>query len=166
MRWSHNRIPSLAFTIATLVASPLSTFSQGVVTQKQISLDMAQSIAQAAVDSCRAQNYHIVAIVLDPNGMIKVMLRDEGPGPNIIELARRKAFTALSHRRNSSEQAKIWETQKIPNIGPDQAALGGGVPIKAGNDMIGALGVGGAPGDTNDEACALAAVTKYADKLK
>jgi uncharacterized protein GlcG (DUF336 family) len=45
-------------------------------------------------------------------------------------------------------------------------ALGGGVPIKAGNEVIGAIGVSGAPGGEKDEACANAGIQKVADKLK
>jgi len=163
---NYHRFFGLTFIIFSLVASPLTVLSQEVVTQKEISLDLAQAIAQAALDGCRAQNFHTVVIVIDTSGAIKVMLRDDKTGPHLTDITRRKAFTALAFKGNSSDQVKIWENQKFPNIGPDRIPLPGGVAIKAGNDVIGAIGVGGAPGGEKDEACALAAVAKYADKLK
>jgi uncharacterized protein GlcG (DUF336 family) len=155
-----------AAAILSLTASPLSLFSQEVILQKAISLDLAQAIAQAALDNCRSHNYHPAIVVIDASGAVKVLLRDDGSGPQNADTARRKAFTALAFKGNSSDQVKIWETQKIPNIGPDRVALAGGVAIKSGNDVIGAIGIGGAPGSEKDEACALAGVAKYADKLK
>jgi uncharacterized protein GlcG (DUF336 family) len=155
-----------AVAIAALAASPLTVLSQEVIMQKAISLDLAHAIAQAALDDCRSHNYHPAIVVIDASGAIKVLLRDDGSGPQNADTARRKAFTALAFKGNSSDQVKIWETQKIPNIGPDRVALAGGVAIKTGNDVIGAIGIGGAPGSEKDEACAMAGVAKYANKLK
>lgn len=166
MSRNHRHFFVLALTIVVLVASPVTILSQEVITQKALSLDLAQAIAKAALDSCRAQNYHIVVIVMDASGAIKVLMRDDGTSPQNIDTTRRKAFTALAFRGTSGEQTKVWENQKIPNIGPDRVALAGGVAIKVGNEVIGAIGVGGAPGSEKDEACALAGVAKYADKLK
>ena len=49
---------------------------------------------------------------------------------------------------------------------PGFLLLGGGLPVKAGNDVIGAVGVGGAPGGHLDEQCAVAALDKVKDLLK
>ena len=155
-----------AVAIAVFAASPLTVLPQEVIMQKAISLDLAHAIAQAALDDCRSHNYHPAIVVIDASGAIKVLLRDDGSGPQNADTARRKAFTALAFKGNSSDQVKIWETQKIPNIGPDRVALAGGVAIKSGNDVIGAIGIGGAPGSEKDESCALAGIAKYANKLK
>jgi uncharacterized protein GlcG (DUF336 family) len=155
-----------AVVMAALAGSPLNLLSQEVILQKAISLDLAHAIAQAALDDCRSHNYHPAIVVIDASGAIKVLLRDDGSGPQNTDTARRKAFTALAFKGNSSDQVKIWETQKIPNIGPDRVALAGGVAIKSGNEVIGAIGIGGATSSEKDEACALAGVAKYAAKLK
>jgi uncharacterized protein GlcG (DUF336 family) len=155
-----------AAAMASLAVTPLNLHSQEVIMQKAISLDLAHAIAQAALDNCRSHNYHPAIVVIDASGALKVVLRDDGSGPQNTDTARRKAFTALAFKGNSSDQVKIWETQKIPNIGPDRVALAGGVAIKAGNEVIGAIGIGGATSSERDEACALAGVAKYADKLK
>jgi uncharacterized protein GlcG (DUF336 family) len=166
MPYRLKRFCTCALAIATLSASPLALLSQEVIMQKAISLDLAHAIAQAALDDCRSHNYHPAIVVIDASGAIKVVLRDDGSGPQNTDTARRKAFTALAFKGNSSDQVKIWETQKIPNIGPDRVALAGGVAIKSGNDVIGAIGIGGATSSERDEACAIAGVAKYAAKLK
>lgn len=155
-----------AAVAAIFAASPITLSSQEVIMQKAMSFDLAHGIALAALDNCRSHNYHTAIVVIDAAGVVKVLLRDDGSGPQNADTARRKAFTALAFKGNSSDQVKIWETQKIPNIGPGRVALAGGVAIKAGNDVIGAIGIAGAMGSDNDEACAQAGVAKYADKLK
>ena len=163
----RTRFVLLAAVFAMLMgAVPLTMFSQEILTTKVMSLDLAHGIAMAALQDCRSHGYHVVVIVMDTNANIRVMLRDDGTGPRTVDTTRRKAYTALTFRGTSREQAKIWETQKNPNITAEMVALAGGVAIKAGEDLLGAIGVSGAPGSDKDEPCALAGVAKYADKLK
>jgi uncharacterized protein GlcG (DUF336 family) len=164
---SRTRFVLLAAVFALVFgAIPLTMFSQEILTTKVMSLDLAHGIAMAALQDCRSHGYHVVVIVMDTNANIRVMLRDDGTGPRTVDTTRRKAYTALTFRGTSREQAKQWETQKNPNITADMVALAGGVAIKAGDDLLGAIGVSGAPGSDKDEPCALAGVAKYADKLK
>ena len=163
----RTRFVLLAAVFAMLMgAMPLTIFSQEILTTKVMSLDLAHGIAMAALQDCRSHGYHVVVIVMDTNANIRVMLRDDGTGPRTVDTTRRKAYTALTFRGTSREQAKLWETQKNPNITAEMVALAGGVAIKAGDDLLGAIGVSGAPGSDKDEPCALAGVAKYADKLK
>ena len=91
----------------------------------------------------------------------------DGAAPHNLELARRKAYTARTFGRTSLEWAQRTETQ-VPGQRQltDVIPLQGGVPIKAGTETIGAIGVSGAPGGDKDEACADAGIAKVADKLK
>jgi uncharacterized protein GlcG (DUF336 family) len=163
----RTRFVLMAAVVAMLMAAtPLTMFSQEILTTKVMSLDLAHGIAMAALQDCRSHGYHVVVIVMDTNANIRVMLRDDGTGPRTVDTTRRKAYTALTFRGTSREQAKLWETQKNPNITADMVALAGGVAIKAGDELLGAIGVSGAPGSDKDEPCALAGVAKYADKLK
>jgi uncharacterized protein GlcG (DUF336 family) len=146
-------------------------FSQELITQKAIPVEMAQAIAQAAMERCRADGFHVSVSVIDRGGLLKAFLRDEGTGPHTIDLSRRKAYTALtfaSRWKTSGEAAKAWGStlgSPMPNV---EGAVGvaGGVPIRVGNDTIGAVGVSGAVGGDKDEACATAGIAKVADKLK
>ena len=155
---------------ALLLALPTaSALAQGVITEKALSLDLAQAIAQGALEKCRADGNHVSIAVLDREGLDKVVIRDEGSGPHTLSTARRKAFTSVTFKRTSAEWAtRVLTTPEVAGL-KDTAgtiALGGGVPIKAGNEVIGAIGVSGSPGAEKDEACANAGIEKVAAQLK
>jgi uncharacterized protein GlcG (DUF336 family) len=158
-------------TVTILLSAGSSILAQGLITQKALSLEMAQVIAQGAVDKCRADGFHVSVSVIDGSGLMKTFLRDEGTGPHTIDLSRRKAYTALtfaSRWKTSGEAAKAWGStlgSPMPNI-EGTAGVAGGVPIKVGSETIGAIGVSGAVGGDKDEACAMFGISKVADKLK
>lgn len=141
--------------------------AQILVTQKTLSVDAALAVAHGALDKCHADGYHVSLSVLDNSGLVKVQVRGDETGPHTLEHSRRKAYTALTFKRSSAEIAKAWASAKTPH--PEiEGTVGaaGGLPIKAGNEVIGAIGVSGAPGGEKDEACAEAGIAKIADLLK
>jgi uncharacterized protein GlcG (DUF336 family) len=143
-----------------------SAAAQSVISQKTISLDAAQAVAQGALAKCRSDGYRATITVLDFTGMVKVVIRDDGTSAQSGEVSRKKAFTALIYKRPSAQTAKNWAASPpAPNV-EGTITLGGGVPIKAGEDTIGAIGVSGAPSQDKDEACANAGIAKIADTLK
>jgi len=140
-----------------------------VLSEKQISLALATSAAQAAMEQCRADGYKVSVAVVDRAGQMRVFLRDDGSGLTSTEGSRRKAYTAAALRGTYAEiTARIASNPLIADVKylNDVIMLPGGVPIKVGNEVIGAIGVGGAPNATGDEACANAGVKKIADQLK
>jgi uncharacterized protein GlcG (DUF336 family) len=139
---------------------------QGLLTQKAISADMALAMVRGALEKCRSDNYRVSVHVLDVDGQVKASARDDGSSEVNYEVSRRKAYTALTYKRPSSEMEKAMANMSAGRIIPDTFMVGGGLPIKVGNDTIGAIGVGGAPGSDKDEACAAAGLAKIADKLK
>jgi uncharacterized protein GlcG (DUF336 family) len=164
----HNRFVMLAAAVGLLAVQGRA---QGLITQKAISLEMAQAIVQGTVERCRADGFHVSVTVIDGSGLLKAFLRDEGAAPHTIDLSRRKAYTALtfaSRWKSSLDAANAWHStlgSPMPNI-EGTAGVGGGVPIKLGNDAIAAVGVSGAVGGDKDEICANAGIAKVADKLK
>ena len=151
-----------------LTAALLGTaaFGQGLVAQKALSLEAAQAVALGALEKCRADGYKVSVSVVDASGILKAFVRDDTTGPHTVELSRRKAYTALTFKRTSGETAQAWAKQApVPNI-EGTVGLAGGVPIRAGNEVVGAIGVSGAPGGDRDEACANAGIAKIADKLR
>ena len=140
-----------------------------VVSEKALSLDLAQAIAQGAHAKCRADGNHVSVTVLDRDGLLKIAFRDNGAGPHTIVTSRRKAFTSVTFKQLSGQWAhRVLTDPAIAGL-KDTAgtiALGGGVPIKAGTEVIGAIGVSGSPGADKDEACANAGIAGVADKLK
>jgi len=161
------RLSTLMFlVIGFLAMTPQRAVPQELLTQKVMSLDMAQAIAQGALSTCRAGGFHVSISVIDDGGTLKAFMRDDGAGLGSVEVSRRKAYTALIFRRTSAETAKIWaSTTPVPII-PGTVALSGGVPIKAGNEVIGAIGISGAPDGDREMACANAGISRVADKLK
>jgi uncharacterized protein GlcG (DUF336 family) len=164
---SHIRFPVLAVATFVMVgAFSIAALSQDLLTQKVISMDMAQTMAQAAVMQCRADGYRVSATVLDNGGNLKVVIRDDGAGVGTIDLSHRKAYSAVIFRRTSGETAKAFGAMTPPPNIAGAVMLAGGVPIKVGTETIGAIGVSGAPGGDKDEACANAGIAKIAEKLK
>jgi uncharacterized protein GlcG (DUF336 family) len=161
-----------------LVANPSGVPSQELMTQKALPLDMALVIAEGALEQCRADGSHVSVTVVDGTGLTKVFMRDDHSGPHTIDLSQRKAYTAFTYQRTSAEQARYWASLPPPAFTvKGTVGLPGGVPIKAGNEVIGAIGVSGSaeppPGKdlgvvtgNADEKCAMAGLSKVANKLK
>ncbi len=157
-----------AFCAATIVMGGAAN-AQTIVTDRNISVAGAFKIAQAAIETCKKNGYDISVVIVDSNGMIRLAVRADTASPHNFDLARRKAYTARTFRRTSASWAKRM-TDEPELSGQKNLAevipLGGGVPIDAGKDTIGGVGVSGAPGQDKDEACAAAGVAAIAADLK
>lgn len=139
---------------------------KGVITQKAISEDLAMQMAHAALAKCRAGNFHVSVHVIDNLGFDIVSIRDDGSSLVNYDVSRRKAITALTYKRPSSEMATQFANMSPSRIIPDIFAVQGGVPVKVDGETIGAIGVGGATGPNGDENCANAGLEAVADQLK
>jgi uncharacterized protein GlcG (DUF336 family) len=157
------RLATAAMFIAAFML-PSSGRAQ-VLMQKDVSLRMALTIAEAALAACGGNTS--VAVV-DRAGRPRVLLQADGAAPHNLELARRKAYTARTFRRPSADWAKATETTSPgQRMLADVIPLGGGVPINAGQETIGGVGLSGAPmGQPQEEACAKAGIAKVADQLR
>ena len=154
--------------IGIAVAMCSSVAAQGLVTQRNLSLPMAKTIAEATLAACKAKGFNTAAAVVDRAGQVLVILRDESATAQTAEMARRKAYTARMFRTSTLEFQK--RTASDPTLLPqrdvaDILALGGGVPVQVGNETIGGVASSGA-NQTMDDACAKAGVAKVADLLK
>lgn len=149
-----------------LALTPLAAQAQ-VQVQRDITWRLGLAIAQGAIDECAKTNgYPISVAVVDRAGRVRVFISSDDPSPHNFELARRKAYTARTFRRPSSEWARrSMEAETAPQRQlADVIALGGGVPINVGEETIGAVGVSGSS-QTGDEACAKAGIARVADEL-
>jgi uncharacterized protein GlcG (DUF336 family) len=148
--------------------APASANATAVVMQRSVSLSLAKAIAEATLAACREKGYHTAAAVVDRAGQVLVILRDEQGTSQLAEMARRKAYTARMFRTTTLEFQK--RTADNPQYAgqrnlPDILALSGGVPIKVGDETIGAVGSAGSTLE-QDDACAKAGIAKVADLLK
>jgi uncharacterized protein GlcG (DUF336 family) len=141
--------------------------AQGVVMQRNLSLEMAKTIAEATIAECRAKGYHTAAAVVDRAGQVMVILRDEQATAQTADMSRRKAYTARMFRSTTLEfQKRTLDPAYAPQREiSDILALGGGVPIRIGDDVIGGVGSSGSTQE-QDDACAKAGVAKVASMLK
>ena len=152
-------------TLAFLASgSAYAASNNATLIEKNISLNQANSLASAAIASCAAQQYNVAVTVVDRAGIVKAVQRMDNAGPHTVEASRMKAFTALSSKNSSG---KVMEAaQKNPGAAnmtaiPGYLLLAGGVPVKSGDQVIGAIGIGGAPGGHLDETCALEALKSF-----
>jgi uncharacterized protein GlcG (DUF336 family) len=149
------------------VAASIS-FAQGLPTTKVLTVDVAQMIAQEAMMKCRADGYKVSVRVVDSGNFLKAFLRDDGAGLATIDVSRMKATSViLQGGRPSGPPANLAPGAPLPApVIPGTIFAMGGVPIKVGDMVIGAVSVSGAPGGDKDAACANAALAKLEDKLK
>ena len=159
-------VKAAALTLS-LIATAAS--AEGVRTEKNMSLDLATQIAAQTVATCTANGYAVAATVVDRAGVVRAVQRADNAGAHTLASSQQKAWTSASAKNTTL--AMMEGAQKNPAAAnlvylPGFLLLGGGVPIKVGNEVIGAVGVGGAPGGHLDEQCAVAALDKVKDQLK
>lgn len=162
-------IKSLLFTgalLGSLAATP--AFAASPSGDNNLSLELADQLASSAIQSCRAQNYNVAVTVVDNAGVIRSVKRMDNAGPHTIDGSRMKAYTALTTRtatstvmKNAQQNAGAANLKDIPGF----LLLGGGLPVKVGQQTIGAIGVAGAPGGHLDEQCAQEALNAVQKQL-
>ena len=157
--------PIAGLALATALAMPASA---QLLSHKDLSLATALTIATTAAETCKGQGYLVSATVVGRNGEIIVQLRGDNASPHTIENSQRKAYTARTFRISTGEF--VQRVKDNPTTGAVHltgiVAAQGALPIKIGEEVIGAAGVSGAPGGDKDEACVKAGLDKVADQLK
>jgi len=157
------RLSAVGFACA--LVSPASA---ELLARKDLSANTALTIAQTALETCTKQGYTVSVTVVGRAGEVLVQIRGDNANPHTMENSLRKAYTARTTRAPSGDLAKrLKENPQLSLINlANVIAAQGALPIKIGNDTIGAAGVSGAPGGDKDEACVKAGLDKVADQLK
>ena len=158
--------------LLSLLLPLLLTLSAGASAQlmshKDLSANMAITIAQTAINTCKANGYSVSATVVGRSGEILVQVRGDNTGPHTFENSFRKAYTARTFKVASGEIVNRLKADPafalihLEHVIANQ----GGLPIKVNDDVIGGVGVSGAPGGDKDEACVKAGLDQVADQLK
>jgi len=160
-----------SFVMAVVVAAALGPErSEGqVLTERNVSTQLALTMANAAIAACKGDGYDVSVVVVDRAGEVKLLMRADTANPHNADLARRKAYTARTFGVPSMEVAKrtngpteLSGQRFITDIIP----LGGGLPIMIGTDKIGGIGLSGGPTQEADEKCAKAGLAAVAASLK
>ena len=143
--------------------------AQGTFPVKVLTPETALKAAQAALAKCRASGFQVTVAVVDRMGVVHVLLRDRFAGPHTPDMASAKAYTAASFRTNTTALAEATQPGR-PQSGirnrPGVAAVGGGVMIEGGGSLLGAIGVSGAPGGREDDACAEAGIAAIREDIE
>jgi uncharacterized protein GlcG (DUF336 family) len=156
---------ALTCALASLPARPASA---QLLEQKNLSAAMAFTMAQTAIETCKASGYRVSVTVVGRTGELILQVRGDNASPHTVENSQRKAYTARTFRLPSGDWAKNLANDPVraPQFLTGVVALAGALPIKVGDEVIGAIGVSGAPGGEKDEVCSKAAIDKVADQLK
>ncbi len=157
-------IKSAIVLTAALVAGTAG--AQGLVTQRSLSMNAALELAQASLEKCRADGYLVTVTVINRHATVLVTLSDDGVNPHTVENSMRKAYTAFTTRTPTVEMAKRGQPGLASFMLLDKiTALDGALPIFAGKELVGAIGISGAPGGEKDTACANVGMQKIAKYL-
>ncbi|HRI37714.1 MAG TPA: heme-binding protein [Nitrospira sp.] len=154
------RVVIAVMALCLLIGSvgPSLTLADELPKESVLPLGIANKAIQAALDACKKDGYRVSVSVVDRDGVLRAMGRADGAGPHTIDSSRKKAYTAASLRRPTSELAdllaKVPTLQALREINGEMLVLGGGLPIEMGGEVVGGIGVGGAPGTHLDDACA------------
>ncbi len=150
---------------AAVLAAPAGA---ALIMHKDLPLSVAKTIAEATIADCAAKGYATSAVVVDRDGAIIVEMRGDNASPHAVENARRKAYTAMTFKQTTAEYAKkLQDPNSVAHQQvtlPHVIAIPGGVPIKAGDEIVGGVGLSGSPGV--DEPCVQAGLDKVKDQLQ
>jgi uncharacterized protein GlcG (DUF336 family) len=161
--------PLLAVMLAA-VGLPAAGHAQGLLATHRIPADLASEAVAEAVSSCAKQGYAETAVLVDADGVRQAVLRGDKAGSHTLDSAFDKAYTAASFKTDTS--ALFERARTAPGFAnlftqlPHLILLGGGIVIRVGDELVGAIGAAGAPGANLDDACAKAGLDKIRDRLK
>ena len=145
-----------AFAGCVMVLAACAVNAQEIVGERTVGLKLAADMAAAAVADCSSKGYNTVAVVVDRSGNVKALLRADNARPHAIDIATRKAHTAAMVGYPTALLAENIQKGVTPasiTNTPHFTSLLGGFPIKVGNEVVGGIGVSGAPGGPLDAAC-------------
>jgi len=161
----HKRFETTAYRLmiamAFVMLMPYSVLASDELPKETVlPMGLAGKAIQASLDACNKDGYRVSVSVVDRAGILRAMARADGAGPHTVDSSRKKAYTAASLRRPTTELAelisRIPTLQALREMNDQVLMLGGGLPIEIGGEIVGGIGVGGAPGAHLDDACAQA----------
>jgi uncharacterized protein GlcG (DUF336 family) len=158
-----------ALALSMLAATAAQAAGSGTYAVRHLTPETALKAVNAAVADCRKRGFQVAVAVVDRSGVAQALLRDRLAGPHTVQTAINKGYTAISFRTDTLEFARLTAPQslasgirQIPNV----IAVGGGVQITAGGQLLGAIGVSGAPTGEADELCGKAGIAAIADEIE
>ena len=166
MTMRRSVMPACILVAGTLVCPALA---DDVLVTHRLSAALASEIVNEVVAACAKQGYAETAVVVDADGVRQAELRGDRAGAHTLDSANDKAYTSASFKADTS--ALVERAKGLPvfvNLFelPHLLLIGGGLVVKMGDEVVGAIGAAGAPGGDLDEGCARAGLDKVKDRLK
>jgi uncharacterized protein GlcG (DUF336 family) len=162
------KLSALVVLAAALLAG--QAYGQGLLPTHRIPADLAGQAVAAVVAKCESQGYAETAVLVDADGVRQAVLRGDRAGSHTLDSAYDKAYTSASFKTDTNvlfERSKtVAGLANLFTQVPHLMLFGGGIVIKMGDEVVGAIGAAGAPGADLDEACARAGLDKIHDQLK
>jgi uncharacterized protein GlcG (DUF336 family) len=161
---------SLIAATALVIAAHAPARADDVIVTHRLSAALASEAVTEAVASCARQGYNETAVLVDADGVRQAVLRGDRAGSHTLDSANDKAYTAATFKSDTG--ALVERTKTAPGFAalftqlPHLVLFGGGIVIKLGDEVVGAIGAAGAPGAELDEACARAGLDKIRGRLK
>ena len=137
-----------------------------LVNIKRMSLDTALTIAKATIDACRKKGVQVAVTVVDRGGHPQAVLRDVLAQDLTLLVSDQKAYTAMTFNTATSKLEGRFEGNYSVPKSDRLIVAAGGLPIAAGGNIIGGVGVSGAPSGKTDEECAEAGLKAVMDDLE
>lgn len=154
--------------LSCLLFLGLGTLSMAIHAHPTLFLSQANEMAMAAAQQCERDGYNVSVAVVDRSGVIRAQVRMDGAGAHTIESSFRKAYTSASLKLPTMQLAKIAandpELHGLHHMANNILMLGGGLPVVIDGEVVGGIGVGGAPGTLLDEICAEAGLKSIQKK--
>jgi uncharacterized protein GlcG (DUF336 family) len=137
----------------------------GVATVRTLSTAMAEQAAAAALAECDGLGHAVTVAVVGRDGALVSLVRDDQAGPVTVDVATGKAYASVGFRSPSGALGQ----GAVANPGlltvPGFVLLAGGLPISSEGQVIGAIGVSGAPGGDIDAGCGQVGIDAIASSL-
>ena len=167
LRSFSHYVALVALAAMAVGTMPAPARGADVMPTHRLSAQLATDIAVAAIAACTKLTYNITATVVDSDGVVQALIRGDGAGIHTVQTAQDKAFTAVTYGRPGSEVAKGFTANPTAGVVLKEPRLipsDGGLPIKIGNEVVGALGISGSPG--KDEVCGNTALDTVKARLR
>ncbi len=167
---------AFTYIIFSALSAPLAygDDNAGMFSSRSMSVETAAKAAWQALLECRKRGYSIAVAVVDRGGNVQALYRDRFAGPHTPETSIRKAWTAASFRQSTADLAGLLTEGTIPHQvqhNPGALLVGGGLIIQSQGEVVGGIGVSGAPPgkserDSIDGACAQAGINAIGEILE
>jgi uncharacterized protein GlcG (DUF336 family) len=142
-----------------------TTSAGGVVSIKTLSTSAAQDAASAALEACTDKKLNVTVAVLGRDGVLITLVRNEAASPATVDVATGKAYASVSFKAPSGDIGELAKTNPGILQVPKFVVLRGALPISVDKEVIGSIGVSGAPTGEQDEVCAKAGIEAISKNL-